>query len=51
MKYNLNFDTSDLTFLTTANKSYLNFIEPFIKFCQESNPGCKIEIWVDDLKK
>jgi len=51
MKYNLNFDTSDLTFLTTANKSYLNFIKPFIKFCQESNPGCKIEIWVDDLKK
>lgn len=47
MKYNLLFNTEDLTFVTTANNNYNFFIEPFIKFCQESNPGCKVEIWSD----
>jgi len=48
MQYNIAFDTSQLTFITTANNLYINFVEPFIYFCKASNPGCKIEIWVDD---
>jgi len=51
MKYNLSFDTADLTFVTTASNSYINFVEPFITFCKESNPCCKIEIWVDNPNK
>jgi hypothetical protein len=45
----VSFDPRDLTFITTANNLYVNFVEPFIYFCKISNPGCKIEIWVDDL--
>jgi hypothetical protein len=51
MKIDLSFDTAELTFCTTANKKYLNFVEPFIAFCTESNPDCKIEIWVDSPSK
>lgn len=43
----VSFDPRDLTFITTANNLYINFVEPFVKFCKTSNPGCKIEIWVD----
>lgn len=49
MKYITAFDTSDLTFITTANFAYVNFVEPFIHYCRLSNPGCYIEIWVDNL--
>lgn len=48
MKYNLNFDTSDLTFLTACDKKYLNFIEPYVYFADLSNPGCHFEIFVPD---
>lgn len=47
MKYSLSFDPSDLTFVVTANNNYNFFIEPFIAFCNESNPGCNIEVWTD----
>lgn len=47
MKYSLSFDPSDLTFAVTANNNYNFFIEPFIAFCNESNPGCNIEVWTD----
>lgn len=48
MKYDLSFDSSDLTFLTACNNNYVNFVKPFIHFCKSSNPNCKIEIWIDD---
>jgi hypothetical protein len=49
MKYSLTFDPSDVTFVVTANNNYNFFIEPFIAFCNESNPGCNIEIWSDNI--
>lgn len=49
MRHTVTFDTEQLTFITTANNLYINFVEPFIYFCKVSNPGCNIEIWVDDL--
>lgn len=49
MQYTVTFDTSDLTFITTANNLYINFAEPFVHFCKVSNPGCKIELWVDNV--
>jgi hypothetical protein len=51
MIHNLEFDTSQLTFIAAANKGYVNFIEPFIIFCKESNPQCKIEIWADEPQR
>lgn len=51
MKRSLTFDPSELTFVVTANNDYNFFIEPFIAFCNESNPGCNIEIWTDDPTK
>lgn len=50
MKQSLSFDTAELTFVVTANNNYNFFIEPFIAFCNESNPGCNIEIWTDKPK-
>lgn len=47
MQYDFSFDTKDLTFLTTCNGAYHNFVAPFIHFCKVSNPGCKIEIWAE----
>lgn len=44
----LNFDINELTIVSTANNEYLNFIEPFITFCNESNPKCNIELWADE---
>ena len=47
MQVNLSYNTKDLTFLTTCNRDYHNFVDPFIHFCKISNPGCKIEIWAE----
>jgi len=46
MRYTLDYNTADLTFLSCCNGHYLNFVEPFIYFAKKSNPGCKIELFV-----
>lgn len=48
MQVNLSYNTEDLTFLTTCNRDYHKFVDPFIHFCKLSNPGCKIEIWAEN---
>jgi len=51
MNFNINVNTDELNIISCVSKNYKNFVEPFIAFCNESNPGIHIELWIDNPDK